>query len=145
MFRCNFLEHVHDIHDTQTPAGFPVTKRPAVVHLFFKNAHNYRKDYGVEVHTLGRQTMEWWSEICPPGGVQNVWFGGPTGICTVIVLISWWCAQLKARPEREHIDCLRTLKDVDRVLLAAIKDIRSHSITPVYQKHPLPLPSHASE
>lgn len=127
-------------HDAQTPPGFPTTKRPAVVRAFHKNAHNYRKDYNIDVHTLGYQIMGWWSEICPPGGVPSVRFGGPTGIYTLVVLLSWWCTLLKARAGKEHADCLHTLTDVDRVLLAAINEIKSHPTTPSLLSPPSPLP-----
>ena len=45
-----------------------MAKLPAVIRVFHKNAHNYEKNYGVGVHTLGGQIMEWWAEICPPHG-----------------------------------------------------------------------------
>jgi hypothetical protein len=70
--------------------------------------------------------MEWWAEISPHGGTASIRFGGPTGIYTLVVLLSWWCTQLKAKPNREHADCLRTLQDVDRVLLATVNDMRTN-------------------
>lgn len=100
--------------------------RPAVVALFYKNGHRYRKDYGIEAHTLGDQIMQWWSEISPPGGVPSVRFGGPTGIYSLVVSVSWWCTLLKSRPSREHTDCLRTLTDIDRALLEAITKSSDH-------------------
>jgi hypothetical protein len=102
-----------------------MAKRPAVMRLFHKNAHNYRKDYGVEVHALGRQIMEWWAEIYSHGGLPSVQFGGPTGMCGLVVLLSWWCALLQARPVEEHADCLRTLADVGRVLSLAVMETRN--------------------
>ena len=117
---------LHCAHDHQTPAGFPGEKRPKVVGVFHKNGHNYLRDYNAEAHTLGHQIMEWWSEICPPGGIPSVRFGGRTGIYTIVVLMSWWCSLLESKPEEEHVDCLRTLKDVDRVLLTAVNDIKGH-------------------
>ena len=65
--------------------------------------------------------MGWWAEICPPGGVQNVHFGGSTGVSTVIILMSWWCLLLKDKPSGEHTDCLCMLEDINQVLLAVIK------------------------
>jgi hypothetical protein len=115
---------MHRADSFKTPQGFPVSARPPVIRLFHKNAHNYRKDYRIEVHTLGRQIMKWWSELCPLGKPPKVQFGGPTGMITLVILLSWWCAPLLTRPDEEQADCLRTLKDVDRVLLAAIDDIK---------------------
>lgn len=73
--------------------------------------------------------MGWWSEICPPDGVPNIKFGGPTGIYALVVLMSWWCSLLKNKPDEEHTDCLRTLEDIDRVLQMAIKDIKNQPET----------------
>jgi len=70
--------------------------------------------------------MTWWLEICPSGGVPSVGFGGPTGIYTLVVLLSWWCTLLEARAGEERTECLRVLADVDRALLAAINEIKSH-------------------
>lgn len=84
----------------------------------------------MEVHTLGRQIMEWWSEISPPGRVPRIRFGGPTGIYSLVVLLSWWCKLLKDRSGKEHADCLRILTDVDYAMLAAINDIENHPTTP---------------
>lgn len=127
--RLLILLRARKTHDIQTPAGFPTERRPAVIRLFHKNAHNYKRDYGVEVHTLGHQIMGWWSEICPPDGVPNIKFGGPTGIYALVVLMSWWCSLLKNKPDEEHTDCLRTLEDIDRVLQMAIKDIKNQPET----------------
>lgn len=132
---CNCLT-LHCAHDFQTPLGFPVSERPPVICLFHKNAHNYKKDYSVEVCTLGRQIMKWWRELCPPGEPPKVQFGGPTGICTLIVLLSWWCAPLVTKSGGEQADYLRTLADVDHALLEAIDDIRRHPATST----PTPLP-----
>lgn len=93
--------------------------------IFHKNAHNYRRDYHLKAHTLGRQIMAWWSEISPPGGVPNVKFGGTTGIYSLVVLMSWWCTLLKSEPDAGRVDCLRTLTDVDRALSTAIDEVRS--------------------
>ena len=108
-----------------------MAKRPAVVRLFHKNGHNYRKDYGVDVHTLGLQVREWWAEICPPNEVPAVRFGGPTGIYTIVVLLSWWRSLLPPKPDGEHADCLHTLEDVDRVFVATINNIKTRrTVTP---------------
>ncbi|KAF9791998.1 hypothetical protein BJ322DRAFT_1015928 [Thelephora terrestris] len=117
------LENLLGFPDT-TPTKFPTTKRPAVIRAFHKNRHSYQRDYGVDVYTLGGEIMEWWAEICPPRG-PGVKFGGPTGIYTLIVLMSWWCALLEGKPQKEHADCLRILKDIDRVLLTTINNIKS--------------------
>ena len=129
-------------HSLKTPPGFPTAKRPAVVRLFHKNGHNYRKDYHLAVRTLGRQVMEWWSELCPPGGVLSIQFGGPTGIYTIVVLLSWWCSMLKPHPENERADCLRTLIDVNRALLAAVNHLK-HQVasTPAFSPTTPPPPS----
>jgi hypothetical protein len=116
-------------HDLQTPLGFPGDKHPPVIRVFHKYGHNYKKKYGVKVHTLGRQTMEWWSEICPPDGVPNVRFGGTTGIYTIVVLLSWWCTLLAASPDEERTDLFLMLGDVNRVFVAAIDEIRGHPTT----------------
>jgi hypothetical protein len=74
--------------------------------------------------------MDWWSEICPPGGAPSVQFGGSTGISTLVILMSWWCALLKDKPDEEHADCLRTLKDVNCVFVAAINDLKDRPTVP---------------
>lgn len=102
---------------------------PAVVHAFYKDRHKYSKDYGIETHTLGRQIMEWWSEICPPGTEPRIRFGGPTGISTFVVLLTWWCSQLKVKPYHKWNDCLRTLEEVDCALVAAISNIKNPPAT----------------
>ena len=101
-------------------------KRPAVVRMFYKNGHNYRKDYGVGIDTLGSQIMEWWAEISPPSGVPSIRFGGPMGIYSLVVLMSWWCTRLKDKSDEERVDCLRLLKDIDRVLSTTVNDMKSH-------------------
>ena len=105
-----------------------MTKRPPVIPLFYKHAHNYRRDYNVKVQTLGHQIEGWWSEICS-GATPSVRFGGPTGIYTVIVLMSWWCTLLKDEPIEQQADCLRTLAHIDCVLLTAINEIKAHLTT----------------
>ena len=129
------LQYAHHI---QTPPGFLIMERPRVIGTFIKNAHNYRKDYNIEVHNLGHQIMGWWGEICPPGGAPRIQFGGSTGVYTLIVLLSWWCRLLKVKPRGEHADCLRTLTDVDRVLLVAINAIPTTSPPPPSQPQKQP-------
>jgi hypothetical protein len=124
-----FLQTIFIAHDIQTPKGFPIKQRPLVVKVFYRNAHNYDKDYGLEVHTLGRQITTWWTEICPPDGEPKVRFGGPTGISTFVVLLCWWCSQLRNKPNRERDSCLSVLGDVDRVFLEAIDSIKNSSVS----------------
>ena len=114
--------------------------RPAVVRLFYKNGHNYRKDYGVEVHTLGRQIKEWWAEIYPPNGSPSIQFGGPTGIYSLVVLVLWWCRLLGAKPDEERVDCLRALEDIDRAFVAAIEDIERRPTSTSTLLSPTPPP-----
>jgi len=106
--------------------------------VFHKYAHKYEREYELEVYTLGHEIMEWWSEICPPGGVPSVRFGGPTGVYSLVVLMTWWCVLLKSKPDEEHADCLRTLTDIDRVLMAAINGFgnRSTTSTPMFSPTP---------
>ena len=115
--------------------------RPAVVPTFYKNGHNYRKDYGVEAHTLGRQIREWWVEICHPNGRSSVQFGGPTGIYSLVVLITWWCKLLRAKPDAEHVECIRALEDIDRALVAAINDIKHRATSTTLLSPTTPPPS----
>ena len=70
-------------------------------------------------------------------------FGGPTGIYTLIVLVSWWCSSLSTKPDGEHADCLRTLDDIDRVLKTAINNIVGQpgtTSTAISTTLPLPTP-----
>ena len=113
-------------HYAQTKSGFPIASRPVVIRLFLKNAHNYDKNYGINVHTLGCQITEWWAELSPPSGAPSIRFGGPTGVYTLVVLLSWWCLMVKVKPVGEHADCLRTLADVNRVLLTEIEKMKNH-------------------
>lgn len=80
--------------------------------------------------------MDWWSEICPPGRKPSVQFGGPTGISTLVVLVSWWCTALRLEPNNAQTDCLRTLKEIDRVFLEAINGIRNHPVAPASDAPP---------
>jgi len=73
--------------------------------------------------------MEWWSEICPPGGVPSVRFGGPTGIYALVVLLSWWCTLLKGKTDKERADYLQTTVAVNHAFLAAINGIKNHPTT----------------
>ena len=66
--------------------------------------------------------MLWWEEIKTAGGAINICFGGPTGLCTLVVLMAWWCSLLKDRLDNELVDCLCTLEDIDRAVLSAVCD-----------------------
>lgn len=109
----------------QTPLGFKITKRPSVIPLFFKYAHNYKKDYRLDANTLGPQIMAWWAEICSEGETPGVCYGGPSGIYSLVVLMSWWCALLKEEPEHKRIDLNLTLTNIDAVFQLAIDEIAS--------------------
>lgn len=113
----------------QTPKGFPSKKRPEVLRAFFKNGHNYKKGYGIKAITLGSEITQWWDEITSTGNTTDICFGGPTGIYTIVVLMSWWCTLLKGRPDTELTDCLHVLKEIDRVILAAVQDITNQPTT----------------
>ena len=93
-------------------------KRPKVLASFFKNGHNYKKGYGLKAETLGIEIMGWWEQVKSAG----VGFGGPTGMYTIVVLVSWWCSLLDGRPESELSDCLRTLDEIDQTILSAVRD-----------------------
>ena len=90
---------------------------------FFKNGHNYKKDYGIKATALGSEITQWWEEISSTGTKRDICFGGPTGIYTIVVLMSWWCTLLKNRPDTELTDCLRVLEEVDRTILATVRDV----------------------
>ena len=47
------------------------------------------------------------------------------GIYSLVVLLSWWCSLLRAKPEIEHIDCLRTLEEVNRALVATVNNLKN--------------------
>lgn len=88
---CSFLAHLvrKSADPDQTPKGFPTRNHPAVLSAFFKNSHNYKKNYKLEVETLDAEVMLWWEEIKVPNMVANVHFGGPTRIYNIIILVSW--------------------------------------------------------
>ena len=104
----------------QTPKGFPSQKQPDILRIFYKNGHQYMKDYGLKAKALGARIMCWWEEVKSTGSTVNVQFGGPTGVYNLVVLMSWWCSLLKGRPDNELSDCLHTLNDIDCVILSAI-------------------------
>lgn len=106
----------------KTPKGFPSQNWPQVLSTFFKNRHNYKKNYQLELDPLGSGIMHWWEEL-----KTSVHFGGPTGIYTFIVMVTWWSSLLKGRPDNELANYLRTLEDVDRVLLSAIRNTTNQS------------------
>ena len=103
----------------QTAKEFPTQKRPEVLRVFFKHGHNYKRDYGLKAGTFGAEIMNWWGEIKS----ANVCFGGPTGMYTLVVLMSWWCSLLKGRPNDELSDCFRTLDDIDCTILSTIRNM----------------------
>lgn len=63
-----------------------------MIATFLKNGHNYKRDYHIEVNSLSREVSTWWDEISE---TAQVGFGGPTGIYTMVVLMSWWCSFLE--------------------------------------------------
>lgn len=73
--------------------------------------------------------MRWWEEIRTTSGETNICFGGPTGVYNLVVLMSWWCLLLKDRPDDELTNCFRTLEDIDRAILSAIRDANNQSPT----------------
>lgn len=102
---------------SQTKTKLPSEGRPKVLSRFYKNAHNYKKDYGLEANALGAEIMGWWGEVKSAG----VRVGGPTGISSLVVLMCWWCSLLKGRPSHELTDCLRTLDDIDCTISSALR------------------------
>jgi hypothetical protein len=110
----------------QTHPKLPSQKRPKEVNTFFKFAHNYRKDYGLKADTLGADIMGWWKEVKSTG----VCAGGPTGMYTFVVLMSWWCSLVEGRPSHERSDYLRTLDDIDRAILSALHSTTGQPCTP---------------
>lgn len=108
-----------------TPPGFLIKNRPKVVQVFYKNAHNYHKNYGVNGKVLGEQIMKWWEEIISPGAASGVRFGGPTGIYSLVVLMTWWCSLLKMKPVEEHTHCISTIVQIDYAFITAIDSIRN--------------------
>ena len=74
--------------------------------------------------TLGPDIIQWWDELKSASNTMNIFFGGPTGIYTVIVLMSWWSALLNDRPDSELTDFVRILDEINRAILAAIQNAR---------------------
>lgn len=112
-----------------------------MIPLFYKNGHNYRKDYGLEAEILGPKVMTWWAEICSEGESSGVQFGGPTGIYSLVVLLTWWCALLKDEPNHKHIDCLVTIANVEVVLRLTVDELESSAIIASVTPTPAPPPS----
>ena len=127
----------------QTLKSFPTGKRPKVLRLFFKNAHKYTKNYELDAESLGTDTMSWWEEIKAKGSVR---FGGPTGMYSLVVLMTWWCSLLEGRPDNELIDCLRTIEEIDNAILSVVRNTNSPSPTlpSPSQSSPAILPAHKS-
>jgi len=96
---------------------------------FFKNGHNYKKDYALKATTLGADIAQWWGEINSTGNTTDVCFGGPTGIYTIIVLMCWWSILLKGQPDAGQTDYLRTLEEIDCAVFAVVRDARNQSTT----------------
>lgn len=67
------------------PERVPCDEAAKSYSVFYKNGHSYRKDYGLEAETLGADIIAWWDEI----KASNLYFGGPTGTCGLIVLMTW--------------------------------------------------------
>jgi hypothetical protein len=118
---------------SQTKAKLPLQGWPKVLSIFYKNTHNYKKDYGLEANTLGAEIMGWWGEVKSAG----IRVGGPTGMCSLVVLMCWWCSLLKGRPSHELTDCLRTLDDIDCTISSAL-------CTMAGQPHATPTPGGCS-
>ena len=105
----------------QTAKEFPTQKRPVVLRVFFKHGHKYKRDYELEAGSFGAEIMNWWEEIKS----ADVCFGGPTGMYTLVVLMTWWCSLLKGHPNDKLSDYFRTLDDIDRTILSAIRNMAS--------------------
>lgn len=90
--------------------------RPKVVPAFFKTGHRYEAKYGLVEETLRPGVINWWAEIKSAG----TYFGGPTGIYSIVVLMIWWGLLLKAQPSAELADYLHTLEDIDCTILSVI-------------------------
>lgn len=109
----------------QTPRdALPSQKRPDVLRVFFKNGHKYLKDYGLKASTLGSDIGQWWDELVSAGDFTAVCVGGPTGISTLVVLMSWWSKLLKGYPDAKLADFHRVLEDIDNTMVAAVLDVR---------------------
>lgn len=98
-------------------------RRLKIIPIFYKSGHSYKKNFGLKAKPLGTEIMGWWEEIKGTGGTINVRFGGPTGIYTLVVLMSWWCSLLKGQPDNELANCLHTLDDIDRTILSVVCDV----------------------
>ena len=91
--------------------------RPKAVELFLKNGHNYEREYGLEVHSLGREISTWWGEI---KAAVHIGYGGTTGIHILIVLMTWWCKLLRNEPDSERAKYVAIVKEQNRTLLDAL-------------------------
>jgi len=121
------FRHWRDTHVRQTQKGFPTTSRPDVIAIFLKNHHNYKRDYGLEAHSLGSAISKWWREI---NGTAHVGFGGPTSIYTMIVLMSWWCSLLRDLSDAQRADYVVIVEELNRAVTAAIQRAKQPSDTP---------------
>ena len=62
--------------------------------------------------------MSWWEEIKS----SNLYFGGATGMCSLVVAMVWWGKLLEDRPNGDLINYLRTLADIDRSIASVIRE-----------------------
>lgn len=88
-----------------------------MIATFLKNGHSYTRDYRIEFDSLGREISAWWEEI---SGNAHVGFGGPTGIYTMVVLISWWCSFLENQPASDRSPYNHIVEKLNSAILEAI-------------------------
>lgn len=93
-----------------------------MIYTFFKNGHNYKKDYGLEATTLGTDIAEWWDQI---KSTESVCSGGPIGVYVIVVLMCWWCKLLRGQPDVERTDYLRILEEINRAILTAVHNTKN--------------------
>ena len=88
-----------------------------MVATFLKNGHCYKRDYHVRADSLGGEISAWWDSI---SGTAHVGFGGPTGIYTMVVLMTWWCSLLRDRSDSDRADCVVLVDKLNLAILEAI-------------------------
>lgn len=93
--------------------------RPKVVSAFYKSGHKYERSYELEANSLGREILSWWDEISRNDLVD---VGGPTGICTMIVLASWWSKLLGKDPQSDLTQFSTFIDDFNRAILKVTDD-----------------------
>ena len=69
----------------------------------------------------------WWSEISK---ADCIGVGGPTGIYTMVVLMTWWCSLLKGRPDSQHTEYTVMVEQLNRAILAAVSHVDQHNAPP---------------